>query len=148
MGFVGSGSDYENPDVIRQGFTKPEEAERFVEETDVDSLAVAIGSAHGVYKGEPQLAFDLLEDIRGRVDVPLVLHGGSGLSEEQFRGAIARGICKVNIFTDLGMAAAQQMISAAQADDASYFSIGAAARSAFRERCRYYLDLFGAAGKG
>lgn len=147
LGFVGQGSDYDNPDVVRQGFTKPEEAARFVEETGIDSLAVAIGSAHGVYKGKPELALDLLADIRGRVDVPLVLHGGSGISDDQFRAAIAGGISKINIFTDLGLAAREQMITAAQAEDASYFSIGGASRTAFRERCKHFLDVFGASGK-
>lgn len=147
LGFVGQGSDYDNPDVVRQGFTKPEEAAGFIEETGVDALAIAIGSAHGVYKGEPQLAFDLLADIRTRVDVPLVLHGGSGISDDQFRQAVTGGISKINIFTDLGLAAREQMISAAQAEDASYFSIGAASRKAFLVRCKHFLDVFGASGK-
>jgi fructose-bisphosphate aldolase class II len=147
LGFVGHGSDYANLDVVRQGFTKPEEAARFIEETGVDALAIAIGTAHAEYQGEPQLALDLLADIRARVDVPLVLHGGSGLSDEQFRAAIEGGISKVNIFTDLGLTAGRQMVSEAQAEKASYFSIGAAAKTAFRERCKHYLDVFGASGK-
>ena len=147
LGFVGQGSDYDNPEVVRQGFTKPEEAAGFIEETGVDALAVAIGSAHGVYKGEPKLALDLLADIRKRVEVPLVLHGGSGISDDMFRAAIAGGISKVNIFTDLGLTARDRMISAAQEKEATYFSIGAAARSAFRERCRHFLEVFGASGK-
>ncbi len=147
LGFVGQGSDYDNPDVVRQGFTKPEEAAGFVEATGVDSLAVAIGSAHGVYKGKPELALDLLADIRKQVDVPLVLHGGSGISDDQFRAAIAEGIGKINIFTDLGLAAREKMMSAAQAEDANYFSIGGAARAAFLERCKHFMDVFGATGK-
>jgi len=147
LGFVGQGSDYDNPELIRQGFTKPEEAAGFVEATGVDALAVAIGSAHGVYKGKPQLALDLLADIRKQVDVPLVLHGGSGISDEQFRAAVAGGISKINIFTDLGLAAREQMITAAQGDDASYFTMIFAARSAFRSRCKDFLDIFGASGK-
>jgi len=147
LGFVGQGSDYGNPDVVRQGFTEPEEAAGFVEETGVDALAIAFGSAHGVYKGKPQLALDLLADIRGRVDVPLVLHGGSGIPDDQFRAAIAEGISKINIFTDLGLVARERMISAAREEEATYFSIGGAARSAFRDRCNHFLDVFGAAGK-
>ncbi len=147
LGYVGHGSDYANLDVVRQGFTKAEDAARFVEETGVDALAIAFGSAHGVYQGKPQLALDLLADIRARVDVPLVLHGGSGLSDAQFRAAIEGGISKVNIFTDLGITAGRQMVSAAQAQETSYFSIGAAAKTAFRQRCKHYLDVFGASGK-
>ena len=80
LGWVGSGADYVDPAKVRQGFTKPKEAADFVEETGIDAMAVAIGSAHGVYKGQPQLALDLLAEIRTQVDVPLILHGGSGLS--------------------------------------------------------------------
>jgi len=147
LGFVGHGKDYADLDQVRRGFTKPEDAARFVEETGADALAIAFGSAHGQYQGQPELALDLLADIRARVDVPLVLHGGSGLSDAQFRAAIEGGISKINIFTDLGLTAARQMVSAAQAEEASYFSIGAAAKTAFCERCKYYLDLFGASGK-
>jgi len=150
LGFVGMGSDYADPDVVRQGFTKPDEAARFVEETGVDALAIAFGSGHGVYQGEPGLALDLLADIRERIDVPLVLHGGSGLSEEQFRGAIREGISKVNIFTDLGINASKKMVLAARQDlpnTGSYFNIGEAAQTAFTERCKYFIDLFGATGK-
>ena len=147
LGFVGHGSNYDDPDLIRQGFTKPEEAAEFVEKTGVDALAVAIGSAHGVYKGKPELALDLLADIRTRVDVPLVLHGGSGISDDQFRAAIAGGISKINIFTDLRLAAEEKMKAAVQAEDANYFKMFPAPRSAFRDRCRHFLDVFGASGK-
>jgi fructose-bisphosphate aldolase class II len=147
LGFVGHGSDYADLDLVRQGFTKPEEAVRFIDETGADALAIAFGSAHAQYKGEPQLALDLLADIRARVDVPLVLHGGSGLSDEQFRATIEGGISKINIFTDLGLTAGREMVSEAQAEKASYFSLIAAAKNAFRERCKHYIDVFGASGK-
>ncbi len=147
LGCVGHGRDYANTDAVRRGFTKPEEAARFVEQTGVDALAIAFGSAHAEYDGEPQLAFDVLAGVRARVDVPLVLHGGSGLSDEQFRAAIAGGISKINIFTDLALSAGREMVLEAQSKEASYFSIGASAQRAFTERCKYYLDVFGAAGK-
>jgi len=82
-------------------YTDPLEAKEFVQRTKVFSLAVAIGTAHGVYKEIPKLDIDRLEQIRSSVDVPLVLHGASGLSEEQIRQCIARGICKVNFATEL-----------------------------------------------
>lgn len=80
-------------------FTEPEEAERFVKETGIDALAVSIGTVHGVYKDEPRLDFARLKEIRKRVDIPLVLHGGTGLSREDFRKVIASGINKINFFT-------------------------------------------------
>lgn len=86
------------------GYTDPLEAKEFVKRTGVTSLAVAIGTAHGVYKGVPKLDLDRLAEIRKVVDIPLVLHGASGLSEEAVVESIKRGICKVNFATELRIA--------------------------------------------
>ena len=86
------------------GYTDPEEAKAFVEATGVDSLAVAIGTAHGVYKGVPKLDIDRLSEIRKVVSVPLVLHGTSGVPDDAVQECIRRGICKVNYATDLRIA--------------------------------------------
>lgn len=86
------------------GYTDPMEAKEFVERTGVGSLAVAIGTAHGVYKGEPKLDLDRLAEIRKVVSIPLVLHGASGLSEAAVKESIKRGICKVNFATELRIA--------------------------------------------
>lgn len=85
-------------------YTTPEEAVAFVKATGVDALAVAIGTAHGVYKTKPRLDIERLRQIREALDTPLVLHGGSGLTDDDFRNTIAGGIAKVNIFTDLCLA--------------------------------------------
>ena len=85
-------------------YTDPEEAREFMERTGADSLAVGIGTAHGVYKGAPKLNMDVLSKIRERVDAPLVLHGTSGVPDDQVRECIRRGICKVNYATDLRIA--------------------------------------------
>ena len=85
-------------------YTTPEEAKAFVEATGVDALAVAIGTAHGAYKHKPCLDLDRLAAIRNTIDTPLVLHGGSGLTDDDFRNTIKNGIAKVNIFTDLCLA--------------------------------------------
>ena len=77
--------------------------------TGVDALAVAIGSAHGVYKKKPMLNIERLKEISGEVKVPLVLHGGSGLSDDDFKNTIRNGIAKVNIFTDLCLAGERAM---------------------------------------
>jgi tagatose 1,6-diphosphate aldolase GatY/KbaY len=82
-------------------YTNPEQAGEFVARTNIDSLAVAIGTAHGLYKGEPKLDFDRLAEIRKRVSIPLVLHGASDIPDELVRKAISLGICKVNVATDL-----------------------------------------------
>jgi fructose-bisphosphate aldolase class II/tagatose 1,6-diphosphate aldolase GatY/KbaY len=83
------------------GFTRPDEAVRFVEETGVDALAVAIGTAHGFYKSEPKLRLDLLEEIRAATDCSLVLHGSSGVPSVSVAAAIQRGISKVNLATEI-----------------------------------------------
>lgn len=82
-------------------YTDPLEAKEFVERTGISSLAVAIGTAHGFYKGEPRLDLKRLEEIQKAVDVPLVLHGASGVPDEAVRESIKRGICKVNFATEL-----------------------------------------------
>lgn len=82
-------------------YTNPSQAADFVKRTGIDSLAVAIGTAHGLYKEEPKLDFERLKEIREVVDIPLVLHGASGVPEESVRKAISLGITKVNIATEL-----------------------------------------------
>jgi tagatose 1,6-diphosphate aldolase GatY/KbaY len=86
------------------GYTVPAEAAEFVEKTGVDSLAVAIGTAHGVYKGIPKLDLERISQIRQVVSVPLVLHGTSGVPDDTVRECIRRGMCKVNYATDLRIA--------------------------------------------
>ena len=87
-----------------QIYTNPKQAKEFVARTGIDSLAVAIGTAHGLYKGEPKLDIDRLAAIQMEVDIPLVLHGASGLPDELVQETIRRGICKVNVATELKMA--------------------------------------------
>lgn len=90
-----------------QYFTEPEMAKDYVEKTGVDALAISVGNAHGAYKLPPKLDFKRIRTIANMVDVPLVLHGGSGLTDNDFRQAIQEGISKVNIFTDINVAAAK-----------------------------------------
>ena len=83
------------------GFTEPAEAKRFVDETGVNALAVAIGSAHGFYKNEPKLDLERLAAIRKTTNVALVLHGGSGIPHNVLKEAVKRGICKINLATEI-----------------------------------------------
>ncbi|MFP3919535.1 class II fructose-bisphosphate aldolase [Lysinibacillus telephonicus] len=89
--------------------TDPNEAKLFVQETGVDFLAAAIGTVHGMYKGEPNIRLDLLDEIRNKVDVPLVLHGASGTPDEIIKEAVARGICKINVNTEVSLAATRHL---------------------------------------
>ncbi|PGP32302.1 class II fructose-bisphosphate aldolase [Bacillus thuringiensis] len=97
IGRVGGSED--GSEDIEMMLTSTKEAKRFAEETDVDALAVAIGNAHGMYNGDPDLRLDRLQEINGIVDIPLVLHGGSGISPEDFKQCIQHGVRKINVAT-------------------------------------------------
>ena len=109
LGVLGGQED----DLIRSEkdskYTNPIQAKEYVERTGIDSLAVAIGTAHGVYKEEPKLDFERLAEIKDIVDIPLVLHGASGVPVEQVKKAIELGITKVNIATELKMPFAEKL---------------------------------------
>ena len=107
IGHVGNADT--GDDLLTDMYTTPEEAEEYVKATGVDALAIAIGTAHGVYKKKPMLNIDRLKAIRERIDTPLVLHGGSGLSDDDFINTVKEGIAKVNIFTDLCLAGERAM---------------------------------------
>lgn len=101
LGKVGGKEDEHEVSDKCAAYTDPEEAKEFVSRTGIDSLAVAIGTAHGFYKGEPKLDFERLSEIRKMVDVLLVLHGASGVPEKDVKKAIELGISKVNFATEL-----------------------------------------------
>ena len=103
LGTIGTTGDSIEGGTTEIIYTKPEDAKVFVEKTGVDSLAIAIGTAHGIYpKGfVPKLKLDLLTEIRNTVDVPLVLHGGSSNADDEIAESVKRGICKINISSDI-----------------------------------------------
>jgi tagatose 1,6-diphosphate aldolase GatY/KbaY len=101
LGRLGGQEDDLTVDMENAAYTDPNSAAEFAKRTDIDSLAVAIGTAHGLYKGEPRLDFERLKRIRGLVDIPLVLHGASDVPDEKVKRAIEYGISKVNVATDL-----------------------------------------------
>jgi len=140
IGHVGNADvgDNETSDM----YTTPEEAVSFVNETGVDALAVAIGTAHGAYKTKPQLDIKRLEAIRAALDTPLVLHGGSGLSDDDFKNTIKGGIAKVNIYTDLCLAGAKAM-----AEGGDYLSIRDRKVRYIKEAVKTKMILFGSDGK-
>lgn len=97
-GSAGSGKD---PDKI---YTNPEQAKQFVELTEIDALACSFGTTHGVYISEPKLDFNVVENVRKKTNIPVVMHGGSGVSREDFRTAIQKGVRKVNYYTYMAIA--------------------------------------------
>ena len=127
-------------------YTDPLQAEDFIKKTKADALAIAVGTAHGAYQLPPKLDFDRISEIADRIEVPLVLHGGSGLTDTDFRRAIKCGISKINIFTDINTAGAR-------AADKAYFENGGltdmipAAVEAVRNSVSEKMKLFGSDGR-
>lgn len=125
--------------------TDPQEAKEFVERTGVSSLAVAIGTAHGIYKGEPKIDLDRLSEIREVVSVPLVLHGGSGIPDETIKESIRRGIAKVNYATELRIAFSNgvKKILAENPDVIDPKKYGAAGRDSVKEFVKGRMEVCG-----
>lgn len=131
------------------GYTVPEEAAEFVRRTGVSSLAVAIGTAHGVYKGTPKLDVERLKEIRKLVEIPLVLHGASGLSDESVQECIREGICKVNFATELRIAYSDG-VKAVLAENPDVFDpkvYGKAGRERVKELVKNRIAVCGCCGK-
>ena len=131
-------------------YTNPIEAARFVTETGVDSLAVAIGTVHGFYRGKPKLEFERLAQLRDTVSVPLVLHGSSGVPDGDVRRAVSLGVCKVNFATELRVSYTQAVRTALQADEGLYDpkKFGVPGREAVIEVVRHRISVCGASGHG
>lgn len=125
-------------------YTDPAQAAEFVERTGCDSLAVAIGNVHGHYHGTPQMNFKVVEECRKAVSVPLVLHGASGIGDEDIKKAIELGIAKINIHTELCDAA---MAAIAKKEYGSFLELERAVRDAVKDRAKYKIELFGDADK-
>lgn len=128
-------------------YTDPDVAEDFVRRTGVDALAVAVGNAHGDYKFPPKLDFNRISDIAGRTGLPLVLHGGSGLADKDFREAVRRGICKINIFTDLDKAGKAGAEEALKAGAGTLMNMMPYEIAAMKNVVREKIGLFGSEGK-
>lgn len=128
-------------------FTDPAVAMDFVQKTGVDALAVAVGNAHGDYKFPPKLDFSRITAIREATGIPLVLHGGSGLSDDDFREAVRRGVCKINIFTDLDKAGKAGIEKGLKNGAASMMGLIPYELEAMKEVVRNKIGLFGSDGR-
>ncbi|CCO08409.1 class II fructose-1,6-bisphosphate aldolase [Desulforamulus hydrothermalis] len=149
LGKIGGTEDDIHVDEKDAFFTDPEEARYFVEKTGVDALAVAIGTAHGQYKGIPQLDFPRLEKIAGLVKIPIVLHGSSGVPDEAVQEAIRLGVRKVNIDTNIREAftAACRQVLDSNAKEIDPRKVLGPAREAATQVIREKIRVFGSAGK-
>ena len=128
-------------------FTDPKLAKDFVDKTGVDALAIAVGNAHGAYKLPPKLDFERIRTIASTVDVPLVLHGGSGLTDADFKQAIQDGISKVNIFTDINVAAVEAEFKKFHSMDKGLIDLIPAAVEAVKMETSKKMKLFSSDGK-
>lgn len=140
LGHVGNETIYEEA-LAEYQYTDPNQAQEFVERTGCDSLAVAVGNQHGVYTSEPQINFEIIEKIKDTVKVPLVLHGASGIGDEDIKKAISLGISKINIHTELCQAA---MEAIKENTEVPFLELEQKVRAAIKERAKNKILLFGA----
>ncbi|MDF2926028.1 MAG: tagatose-bisphosphate aldolase [Paenibacillaceae bacterium] len=149
LGTIGGTEDDISHDEADASLAKPEEAIRFYEETGVDALAIAVGTAHGVYAGEVKIRYDIIEKVAAAIPVSLVLHGGSGVPDELIAQSIASGITKINVNTE-NQVAGTAAIREALAKDSKVYDPRkylTPARNAMIEVVKSKIELFGSAGK-
>ena len=144
LGHVGQGNNYAVDGVSM--LTDPDEAKRFIADTGCDGLAVAIGTAHGVYVGTPHLDFGRLAEIDAACQHPLVLHGGSGSGDDNIHKACEMGIAKVNIVTDVLAATYQAVLDGDFSGNRGHFFYGALS-DAIKKKVTYLFDVTGSTGK-
>ncbi len=124
-------------------YTDPDVAQRFVKETGIDALAASFGTAHGLYKAAPKLDFDRIEKIKAQTGVPLVMHGGSGVSPEDYKKAIAKGVNKINYYSymsNAGTKAAKELLE--NQEITYYHDIAMAAQKAMKSDVRKAMEVF------
>ena len=142
IGHIGGEEDGLSSDIA---YARVEDAICLSKETNIDTLAPALGSVHGIYKGEPKLDFERMKEISDKTDLPLVLHGGSGIDDEKIKKAIECGICKLNINTDLQIAWANEVRKFLNENQSIYDprKIIKAGEKAIKEIIRLKVELLG-----
>ncbi len=145
LGHVGLGEEYQVGD--KDALTDPDMAADFVAKTGIDALAIAIGTAHGLYKGKPKIDFDRLIEVKKQVRVPLVLHGGSMTGDEQLRRVSQLGINKINIGTDVDIAAMKGFNSQDIKPGWEFPIRTDLAKKEMRNKIRHYIRIFGSNNK-
>ncbi|VBB08762.1 ketose-bisphosphate aldolase class-ii [Lucifera butyrica] len=130
-------------DIQEENLVQPATAADFVDKTKVDALAVAVGNNHGTYRGNPHLHLGRLTELTGTVHVPLVLHGGSKLKKEEYRQSIQSGIAKINIATDMSLAAAENLKNElAKSPGANYIHLMSIVKKGVKDSVRRYMLSF------
>lgn len=137
-----SSEDYED---LEDVYTDPDLAKAFVEETGVDCLAIGFGTVHGIYLKEPKLDLNRISQIKEKIDVPFVMHGGSGVSEENYRIAIKNGICKINYYTYMNKAAGkavQEDMKNTSGDAVFFDELSLSATAAMKDNAKSAMKFF------
>lgn len=149
LGKIGGTEDDVHVEDKDATMTDPNQAREFVDRTKCDSLAIAVGTAHGVYHGDPEIDFDRIREIASKVDIPLVLHGASGISDKDLRQAIELGICKINIDTDIRrhFATAVKDFVSANPDEIDPRKILGPAKESMKEVVKEKMEIFGSSGR-
>ena len=138
IGFVGANGDV-SKDEIKSIYTNVEDAEKFVQETNVDSLAVSIGTSHGLYKGIPKINFQRLSELRNVLNISLVLHGGSGSGDDNLNRCAREGISKINIYSDFMDAGAK---SVSEKSFTNYIDVLKVSREGMKTTLKHYYHVF------
>ncbi len=149
LGTIGGVEDDISVDEANAALAKPEEAIRFYEETGVDCLAIAVGTAHGMYKGEVKIHYDIIKEVVAKIPVPVVLHGGSGVPDEMIREAIQAGVGKINVNTE-NQVACTEAIREVLGKDAKVYDPRkylTPARNAMKEVVKEKIRLFGSSNQ-
>jgi fructose-bisphosphate aldolase, class II len=149
LGTIGGVEDDLNVSEEDAALADPEQAIRFWEETKVDAMAIAVGTAHGMYKGEPKIRYDIIEKVASQIEAPIVLHGGSGVPDESIQKAVSLGVGKINVNTENQVAMVKVVRELLDKnpymiDPRKYLG---PAREAIKETVKAKMRLFGSSGK-
>jgi fructose-bisphosphate aldolase class II len=144
LGHVGQGSSYDQDGI--QALTDPKQAQDYINRTGVDCLAVAVGTAHGTYKGTPKIDFDRLAEIKAITSFPLVMHGGSDSGDENLRKSCTMGINKVNVATEL-VRSAYEKVTKADMSGGGIYRFWQFCKTGWRQRLEELIEVFGGKDK-
>jgi fructose-bisphosphate aldolase class II len=134
---------HSNEDEGNEIYTDPKQAKQFVLETGIDALAVSIGTVHGMYKGEPKVSVDRLIEIGKQIDIPFVLHGGSGTPENTIKECIKHGITKINVNTEVSMTVVDAFVKQMTKNNETHFSqLSVIAVEQGKEVIKKYINMF------
>jgi len=148
LGHVTTGEGYYTEADADEMLTNPEKAVEFVKLTEIDALAVAIGNVHGAYLGEPKIDFPRLDELNQKIDIPLVLHGSSGIGDDNLRKGIQKGIRKINLYSEIINTMHIRMRSVLDQTVSNPLLVAKAQKNAVRDVLLAHMQIVGCVGKG